>query len=87
MASVTGFDARLPPAAMARLAELRASGTWVSALSADEFAATRAVGPERGPVRESARGPAPGSARGSHAHHQNVQDNLQDGLDAPEEQR
>jgi uncharacterized protein YbjQ (UPF0145 family) len=34
----------LPPAAEARLAEIRASGTWGSALTADEFASVRAVG-------------------------------------------
>jgi len=34
----------LPPAAEARIAELRSSGTWGSALSADEFAAIRSVG-------------------------------------------
>ncbi len=34
----------LPPAAQARLAEIAASGTWGSALSADEFAAIRGVG-------------------------------------------
>jgi uncharacterized protein YbjQ (UPF0145 family) len=34
----------LPEAAEARMAEIRASGTWGSALSADEFTAIRAVG-------------------------------------------
>src|ERR1700722_783836 len=34
----------LPPAAEARLAEIRASGTWGSALTSDEFAAVRSVG-------------------------------------------
>ena len=34
----------LPPAARARMAEIRGSGTWNSALSADEFAAIRSVG-------------------------------------------
>ncbi len=34
----------LPPAAAARIAELRSSGTWGSALTADEFAAIRSVG-------------------------------------------
>jgi uncharacterized protein YbjQ (UPF0145 family) len=34
----------LPPAAQARLAEIKASGTWGSALTADEFASVRAVG-------------------------------------------
>jgi uncharacterized protein YbjQ (UPF0145 family) len=34
----------LPSAAQSRLAEIRQSGTWGSALSADEFAAIRAVG-------------------------------------------
>lgn len=36
--------AGLPPAAAARIAEVRASGTWSSALSSGEFAALRAVG-------------------------------------------
>src|SRR6266571_3844159 len=36
--------ASLPPAAEARMAEIRGSGTWGSALSADEFAAIRSVG-------------------------------------------
>ncbi len=35
---------RLPPVAEARIAELRSSGTWGSALTADEFAAIRSVG-------------------------------------------
>src|SRR3984885_1360556 len=34
----------LPPAAEARLAEIRSSGTWGSALTSDEFAAVRSVG-------------------------------------------
>jgi uncharacterized protein YbjQ (UPF0145 family) len=34
----------LPPAAEARLAEIRGSGTWGSALTSDEFAAVRSVG-------------------------------------------
>jgi uncharacterized protein YbjQ (UPF0145 family) len=34
----------LPPAAAARIAELQSSGTWGSALTADEFAAIRSVG-------------------------------------------
>jgi uncharacterized protein YbjQ (UPF0145 family) len=34
----------LPPAAHARMAEIRRSGTWGSALTTDEFAAIRAVG-------------------------------------------
>jgi uncharacterized protein YbjQ (UPF0145 family) len=34
----------LPPAAEARIAELRFSGTWGSALTTDEFAAIRSVG-------------------------------------------
>jgi uncharacterized protein YbjQ (UPF0145 family) len=34
----------LPPAAEARLAEIRRSGTWGSALTSDEFAAVRTVG-------------------------------------------
>jgi uncharacterized protein YbjQ (UPF0145 family) len=34
----------LPPAAEARLAEIRRSGTWGSALTTDEFAAIRSVG-------------------------------------------
>lgn len=37
-------DRELPPAAEARLAEIRQSGTWSSALSADEFAAIRSTG-------------------------------------------
>ncbi|MGW4566051.1 heavy metal-binding domain-containing protein [Streptomyces sp. NPDC004561] len=36
--------AGLPPAAAARIAEVRGSGTWSSALSTGEFAALRAVG-------------------------------------------
>jgi uncharacterized protein YbjQ (UPF0145 family) len=39
---MTGED--LPEAARSRLAEIRASGTWSSALTADEFAAIRSVG-------------------------------------------
>ena len=34
----------LPPAAESRMAEIRRSGTWGSALSADEFTAIRSVG-------------------------------------------
>jgi uncharacterized protein YbjQ (UPF0145 family) len=34
----------LPPAAEARLAEIRSSGTWGSSLTSDEFAAVRSVG-------------------------------------------
>jgi uncharacterized protein YbjQ (UPF0145 family) len=34
----------LPPVAEARLAEIRSSGTWGSALTADEFASVRTVG-------------------------------------------
>jgi uncharacterized protein YbjQ (UPF0145 family) len=34
----------LPPAAQARLEEIRSSGTWGSALSTDEFAAIKSVG-------------------------------------------
>jgi uncharacterized protein YbjQ (UPF0145 family) len=34
----------LPPVAQARLAEINASGTWSSALSADEFAAIKSAG-------------------------------------------
>src|SRR5580704_2255721 len=34
----------LPPAARARMAEIKASGTWGSALSTDEFAAIKSVG-------------------------------------------
>jgi uncharacterized protein YbjQ (UPF0145 family) len=43
---VTGQDSEegLPPAAEARMAEIRGSGTWSSALSADEFAAIRSTG-------------------------------------------
>jgi uncharacterized protein YbjQ (UPF0145 family) len=37
-------DRELPPAAEARLAEIQHSGTWSSALSADEFAAIRSTG-------------------------------------------
>ena len=35
---------RLPPAAEARMAEIRRSGTWGSALTADEFTAIRSTG-------------------------------------------
>jgi uncharacterized protein YbjQ (UPF0145 family) len=35
---------KLPPVAEARMQEIRASGTWGSALTSDEFAAIRAVG-------------------------------------------
>ena len=42
--TVDGPDRKLPPAAEARLAEIRHSGTWSSALSADEFAAIRSTG-------------------------------------------
>jgi uncharacterized protein YbjQ (UPF0145 family) len=43
---VTGYQpgAGLPPAARARLDEIRASGTWGSALSTAEFAAIRSAG-------------------------------------------
>ena len=34
----------LPPIAEARMAEIRGSGTWGSALTSDEFAAIRSVG-------------------------------------------
>ena len=37
-------DPQLPPAAEARMAEIRQSGTWSSALSADEFGAIRSTG-------------------------------------------
>jgi uncharacterized protein YbjQ (UPF0145 family) len=37
-------EQELPPAAESRIAEIRRSGTWGSALSADEFAAIRSVG-------------------------------------------
>jgi uncharacterized protein YbjQ (UPF0145 family) len=37
-------DAGLPPHARSRLAEIRTSGTWGSALTADEFAAVRTAG-------------------------------------------
>ena len=36
--------AELPAVAQARMAGLRSSGTWGSALTADEFAAIRSVG-------------------------------------------
>jgi len=36
--------ATLPPAARDRMAEIRGSGTWGSALSTDEFTAIRGVG-------------------------------------------
>ena len=35
---------KLPAVAEARMAGIRSSGTWGSALSADEFAALRSVG-------------------------------------------
>jgi uncharacterized protein YbjQ (UPF0145 family) len=38
------FDQSLPAAARSRLAEMRTSGTWGSALSTDEFAAIKSVG-------------------------------------------
>src|SRR5580698_8044765 len=38
------LDERLPPAALSRLAEIKSSGTWSSALSTAEFAAIRSVG-------------------------------------------
>jgi uncharacterized protein YbjQ (UPF0145 family) len=43
---VTGNEpgSRLPPAAQARMTEIRSSGTWGSALSTAEFAAIRAAG-------------------------------------------
>jgi len=34
----------LPPAAEARMAEIRASGTWGSSLTSDEFAVIRSTG-------------------------------------------
>src|ERR1700760_4437625 len=34
----------LPPAAEARMAEIRASGTWGSSLTSDEFAVIRSAG-------------------------------------------
>ncbi|HUC59216.1 MAG TPA: heavy metal-binding domain-containing protein [Streptosporangiaceae bacterium] len=37
-------DRNLPPAAQARISEIKASGTWSSALSTAEFAAIRSVG-------------------------------------------
>jgi uncharacterized protein YbjQ (UPF0145 family) len=37
-------EQELPPAAESRIAEIRRSGTWGSALSADEFTAIRSVG-------------------------------------------
>ena len=39
-----GPGTRLPPAAAARMAEIRRSGTWGSALTADEFTAIRGAG-------------------------------------------
>ena len=39
-----GTDGSLPTAAQARLAEIRQSGTWGSALSSDQFAAIRSAG-------------------------------------------
>jgi uncharacterized protein YbjQ (UPF0145 family) len=45
VSEVEGLDSRgLPSAAESRLREIRRSGTWGSALSADEFTAIRAVG-------------------------------------------
>jgi uncharacterized protein YbjQ (UPF0145 family) len=38
------LDERLPPAALSRLAEIKSSGTWSSALSTAEFAAIKSVG-------------------------------------------
>jgi uncharacterized protein YbjQ (UPF0145 family) len=38
------LEQELPPAASSRIAEIRRSGTWGSALSADEFTAIRSVG-------------------------------------------
>jgi uncharacterized protein YbjQ (UPF0145 family) len=38
------FDQVLPPAALARLSDINASGTWASALSTEEFAAIKSVG-------------------------------------------
>jgi uncharacterized protein YbjQ (UPF0145 family) len=38
------FDQVLPPAAVARLSEINASGTWASALSTEEFTAIKSVG-------------------------------------------
>src|SRR5260370_9306642 len=43
-ATLGSVSNHLPPAAEARLAEIRASGTWGSALTADEFASVRSVG-------------------------------------------
>ena len=43
-ATLDSVSNHLPPAAEARLAEIRSSGTWGSALTADEFAAVRTVG-------------------------------------------
>src|SRR5580700_2514401 len=51
--------AKLPAAAEARMAELRSSGTWGSALTADEFAAIRSVGFE--PVGQVFGAGGPGS--------------------------
>ncbi len=42
--SVEQPGAGLPPAAAARMAEIRASGTWGSALTADEFTSIKSVG-------------------------------------------
>ena len=42
--SVPWSGSGLPPAAAERMAEVRASGTWTSALSTGEFAAIRSVG-------------------------------------------
>ena len=38
------MSGKLPAAAEARMAALRSSGTWGSALTADEFAAVRSAG-------------------------------------------
>src|SRR6516164_5109628 len=43
-ANLVSVSNHLPPAAEARLAEIRRSGTWGSALTSDEFAAIRSVG-------------------------------------------
>jgi uncharacterized protein YbjQ (UPF0145 family) len=43
-ATLVPVSNHLPPAAEARLAEIRRSGTWGSALTSDEFAAIRSVG-------------------------------------------
>jgi len=44
MVAEDSADGSLPTAARARMAEIRQSGTWGSALSSDEFAAIRGVG-------------------------------------------